>query len=140
LGDLAWKTGANHPLNLAAVLQDETNVGRLSLTFKAQKNGENGEQHLFMRNQRLFMRNDRFPAMCFVHLFLRITKCFLRFLGEDYSKPLCICRDALGKLRYVTASDVNFVFRLAAAQVYTLDPFADKALLDRFSTKVKAIF
>jgi hypothetical protein len=127
LGDLAWKTGANHPLSLAAVLQDEASVGRLSLTFKAQKNGENGEQ-------RLFTRNDRFPDMCFVRLFLRITKRFLRFFGEDYSKPLCICRDTLGKLRYVTASDVNFVFRLAAKQVYTLDPSADKALLDRWSS------
>jgi hypothetical protein len=107
LGDLAWKTGANHPLNLAAVLQDESSVGRLSHTFKAQKNGENGEQ-------RLFTRNDQFPAMCFVRLFLRITKRFLCFLGKDYSKPLCICRNALGKLRYVTASDVNFVFWLAA--------------------------
>jgi hypothetical protein len=72
--------------------------------------------------------------MCFVRLFLRITKCFLRFFGKDYSKPLCICCDALGKLRYVTASDVNFVFRLAATQVYTLDPSADKALLDRWSS------
>jgi hypothetical protein len=50
LGDLSWKTGANHPLNLAAALHDESLVGRLSLTFKAQKNGENGEQHLFTRN------------------------------------------------------------------------------------------
>jgi hypothetical protein len=127
LDDLTWKTSGNLRLTLSAALAAEDSVGRVSLTFKAQKNGENGEEHLFARN-------DSFPAMCFVRLLLRITKRFIRLVGEDHSKPLCICKDALGKLRYITANDINFVFRLAAAKVYNLDPLANKIPLERWSS------
>jgi hypothetical protein len=127
LGDLAWKTGANHPLSLAAVLQKmRLPLVAFPLLSRPKKMGRTVSS--------VCSRAMTVSRLCVLCLFLRITKRFLRFLGEDYSKPLCICRDALGKLRYVTASDVNFVFRLAATQVYTLDPSANKALLDRWSS------
>jgi hypothetical protein len=55
-------------------------------------------------------------------------------LGEDHTKPLCLCRDSLGLIRYLTSTDVGFVFRRAASAVYKLDPTADAKSLSLWSS------
>jgi hypothetical protein len=127
LADIVWKTGSSIRLSLSEALADEGSVGRAMLTFKAQKNGDNGAT-------RLFTRNDRFPDMCFIRCLLRIVKRFIRLVGANSDKPLCICQDALGKLRYITSNDINYVFRRAAAAVYKLDPIADVKSLTLWSS------
>jgi hypothetical protein len=127
LADIVWKTTHNIRLSLADALADEDSVGRALLTFKAQKNGENGAS-------RLFTRNDSYPDMCFIRCLLRIVKRFIRLVGADSDKPLCVCRDALGKIRYITSHDINYVFRRAAAAVYNLDPIADAKSLTLWSS------
>jgi hypothetical protein len=59
LDDILWQTPTKVRLSLASALANEHAVGRATLTFKAQKNGDNGAT-------RLFARNDSFPNMCFV--------------------------------------------------------------------------
>jgi hypothetical protein len=127
LDDILWQTSAKVRLSLPSALADERAVGRATLTFKAQKNGDNGAT-------RLFTRNESFPDMCFIHLLLRIVKRFLRLAGDDHTKPLCICLDALGKLRYITSSDISYVFRRAASAVYKLDPILDVSSLSLWSS------
>ena len=127
LNDIVWKTSNNVRISLHSALANADLVGRISLTFKAQKNGDNGAT-------RLFTRNDQFPSMCFIRLLVRIVKRFVRLVGEDFTKPLCVCLDALGKLRYITSSDISYVFRRAAAVVYKLDPIADAKSLALWSS------
>ena len=127
LADIIWKTASSVRLSLSDALANEASVGRAILTFKAQKNGDNGAT-------RLFTRNHSFPAMCFIRNLLRIVKRFIRLVGATSDKPLCICQDALGKLRYITSNDINYVFRRAAAAVYKLDPVADAKSLTLWSS------
>jgi hypothetical protein len=127
LDDILWQTPTKVRLSLASVLANEQAVGRATLTFKAQKNGDNGATHLFTRN-------ESFPDMCFVRLLLRIVRRFLRLVGEDHTKPLCLCRDPLGSIRCITSTDISFVFRRAASAVYKLDPTADAKSLSLWSS------
>jgi hypothetical protein len=127
LADIIWKTSHSIHLTLHDALADEDSVCRVMLTFKAQKNGDNGAQ-------RLFTRNYNFPDMCFIRCLLRIVKRFIRLVGADSTKPLCVCQDVLGKLRYITSNDINYVFRRAAAAVYKLDPVADAKSLALWSS------
>jgi hypothetical protein len=62
LDDIIWQTPTKVRLPLDSVLANESAVARATLTFKAQKNGDNGAT-------RLFTRNDYFPDMCFIRLF-----------------------------------------------------------------------
>jgi hypothetical protein len=127
LADIVWKTANSVRLTLQDALLDEGSVGRILLTFKAQKNGDNGAA-------RLFTRNTGFIPMCFIRNLLRIVKRFIRFIGADSDKPLCICQNSLGKLHYITSNDINYVFRLAASAVYKLDPAADAKSLGLWSS------
>ena len=127
LDDILWQTPTKVRLPLSSVLADESAVGRATLTFKAQKNGENGAT-------RLFTRNDSFPDMCFIKLLLRIVRRFLRLVGEDHAKPLCLCRDPSGSIRYIASTDISFVFRRAASFVCKLDPTKDAKSLSLWSS------
>jgi hypothetical protein len=57
--------------------------------------------------------------MCFIRNLLRIVKRFIRLVGADPDKPLCICHDALGKLKYITSNDINYVFVVPPPQFST---------------------
>ena len=127
LADIVWKTPTQVNLSLHAVLASEDSAGRVSLTFKSQKNGDNGAI-------RLFTSNPHKPDLCFIRNLLRIVKRFIRLLGADSDKPLCICQNALGKLHYITNNDINYVFRRAAAAVYKLDYVADAKSLALWSS------
>jgi hypothetical protein len=127
LDDILWQTPTKVRLPLSSVLADESAVGRATLTFKTQKNGDNGPT-------RLFTRNDSFPDMCFIRLLLRIARRFLRLVGEDHTKPLCLCRDSSGLIRYITSTDISFVFRRAASFVHQLDPAKDAKSLSLWSS------
>jgi hypothetical protein len=127
LDDILWQTPTKVRLPSSSVLADESAVGRAALTFKAQKNGDNGAT-------RLFTRNDSFPDMCFIRLLLRIARRFLRLVGEDHAKSLCLCRDSSGLIRCITSTDIGFVFRPAASFVYQLDPTKDAKSLSLWSS------
>jgi hypothetical protein len=127
LADIIWKTASSVRLSLKDALAHEDTVGRVILTFKAQKNGDNGAT-------RLFTRSHSFANMCFIRNLLRIVQRFIRLVGADSDKPLCICQDALGKLKYITSNDINYVFRRAAAAVYKLDPVRDAKSLALWSS------
>jgi hypothetical protein len=118
LADVVWKTTHNIGLSLADALANEDSVGRALLTFKAQKKGENGAT-------RLFTCDDSYPDMYFIRCLLCIVKRFIRLVGADADKPLCVCCDALGKIRCITSNNVNYVFRRAAAEVCNLDAAAN---------------
>ena len=55
-------------------------------------------------------------------------------MGEDLTKPLCICLDPLGKIRYIISSDISYVLRRAASAIYKLDPILDAVSLSLWSS------
>ena len=127
LPDILWQTSTKVRLSLHEVLANQTLFGCAILTFKAQKNGDNCAT-------RLFTANSADSPMCFIRCLIRIVRRFLRLVGGDLTKPLCICLDPLGKLRYITSSDISYVLRRAASAVYKLDPVLNAAALSPWSS------
>ena len=73
-------------ISLQDTLTDEDSVSKVILTFKAQKNGDNGASCLFACNH-------TFTVRCFIRCFLPIVKCFILLLiGANSNKLLCICQ------------------------------------------------
>ena len=101
-------------------------VGRIFLTYKTQKNGKNGEK-------RQHTRNASTTAPCHVTSAMRIVQRFIRLIGHKRHVPLCVYRHDNGTIRYITASNIEYIFRLAAAHVYKLDPVKDSDHLRRWS-------
>jgi hypothetical protein len=91
-------------------------IHRARITFTHQKNGNNGEQQLFVRNA-----NN--SSLCFVTLLLRIFKRFIFLLGwEATATPLAIYQTPAGNICAITACEINVAMRATAAAVYGFHP------------------
>jgi hypothetical protein len=91
-------------------------IHRARIIFTHQKNGNNGEQ-------RVFVRNANNSTLCFVTLLLRVFKRFIFLLGwEATATPLAIYQTPTGNICAITADDINVAMRATAAAVYGLHP------------------
>jgi hypothetical protein len=91
-------------------------IHRALITFTHQKNGNNGEQ-------RVFMRNTNNTTLCFVTLMLCIFKRFIFLLGwEATATPMAIYQTPASDICAITANDINVAMRATASAVYGLDP------------------
>jgi hypothetical protein len=120
LGDLEFTTKDKKYLSLSEVLQalakeDHEFVYRITLTFRFQKNGENGQV-------KSFIRNDKKPHLCFVRAMLAILLNFIELAGHHYTKPLAIYKDENGVVRALDSSIIEENMRDAAANVYNINP------------------
>jgi hypothetical protein len=92
LADVVWKTTHNIRLSLADALADEDSAGPALLTSKAQKNGEK-RRHPPLHPQRQLSCHVLHPQSP------PIVKRFIRLVGANSNKPLCVCpNNALGKI------------------------------------------
>ena len=66
---------------------------------------------------------------------IRIIQRYTR-LGNrhDHKAPIAIFKDDTGKVKFITALEIESTLRAAAASTYDLDPVKDKALLQLFSS------
>ena len=91
------------------------------ITFRTQKNGEHGEEHLFTRNK-------SGSGKCFIAAMEQIIQRFVHLRGScDTTTPLalyCATEGATPKL--ITAAETERVMRNTAARVCKLDPRKDK--------------
>jgi hypothetical protein len=102
-------------------------VTKLRITFRTQKNGENGEE-------KLFARNARPQGCCCVRAAIRVVERFHRLRGSvDLTTPLAIFRAADGQCCLITSDLVEREMRKLAAKVYHLDPVKDRTALQRWS-------
>jgi hypothetical protein len=120
LGDLEFTTIDKKFLPLETVLSALANdnhelVFRITLTFRFQKNGENGQEKSFIRN------NEK-PHLCFVRAMLAILVNFITLAGRDFTKPLAIYKDANGIIQTLDNSIIEDNMRDAAAHVYNINP------------------
>jgi hypothetical protein len=101
-------------------------VGRDFVRYRTQKNGENGEE-------RQHTRNPNTSAPCHITSMMRVVQRFDRLVGLRHNVPLSVYRHTDGTVRNITASIVESTFRMAAAQVYKLDPVNDSEHLRKWS-------
>jgi hypothetical protein len=102
-------------------------VTKLRITFRTQKNGENGEE-------KLFARNEKPQGCCCVRAAIRVLERFQRLRGNsDFTTPLAIYRTTDGQCRLITSDLVEREMRKLAAKIYHLDPIKDREALQRWS-------
>jgi hypothetical protein len=97
------------------------------IKFRTQKNGQNGEEKLFLRNT---------SGKCFPSAMIRIIRRFIRLRGaNDLQTPLAVYySDIPGKsTTFITAPDIEGAMRRVASRVYHLDPVKDQETLRKWS-------
>jgi hypothetical protein len=90
-------------------------MGEVTITLRTQKNGSNGEE-------RSYVRNELNTKLCYVRLTTEILARFIRLVGWNYTTPLAVHSAGPGIVQYITATDIELVMRTAASHVYNLDP------------------
>ena len=127
LQDVQCSTASNQMLTLQAALQNPNKVGCIRLRFEEQKNGENGEK-------KLFVRNHKNPAICFVRNFMQILLRHAKLTKAHPNLPLSVYRHSDGHIYNITSADVETCIREAAAKLFNLDPVANRAELQMWSS------
>ena len=105
-------------------------IARIWVRFKTQKNGENGQEIMWIATDDLSRKN-------FVRPMYNIIKRFVTLRGShDVITPLSIFQTKTGQIRLITAKDVESQMRLAAINVYKLNPkkAGDKEILQKWSS------
>ena len=131
LADVRCTTAAEaHITTVLQAVATPTVVGNIHLRFEEQKNGNNGEWKLFVRN------TDN-PALCFVTSFLNILARFFALIGPERTEfPLSIYRTVNGSnatVLNITTADVERSLRAAASTLFNLHPIVNKRELQLWS-------
>lgn len=103
------------------VVADEDRVEKLKILWKFQKNRRNNEPVSYKRN-----RNSEF---CMVTTNISMIK-RARRLGQREDLPLCVYRDANGRMKYLTSSDLTKYIREVAKAAH---PSMTKKEIMKFS-------
>jgi hypothetical protein len=131
LSDIKFKlmSGQYIPASQLGDIPITNPVVRVWVTHSWQKNHDNGEQ-------RLFVRNERVKGRCACRAWERIVRRFLRIRGpNDEVTPLALFLPKLGtEPHLVTSADIDKVMRNTASRVYNLDPIRHKTELQRWSS------
>jgi hypothetical protein len=126
LEDVECLTITNQRISHQQAIAAPETVGSVKLRFEEQKNGENGEK-------KLFVRNNNKPHICFVENFMQILARHNKLSGNP-KQPLSIYRSEQGKVTNVTTANVEASIRAAATKLYNLDPIANKKELQMWSS------
>jgi hypothetical protein len=121
INDIRVEDGSRRRFRGFACLKLSPNeVRQMWITFRTQKNGNNGEQRLFTR----VVKDGR---RCFVQAMYRILGRFQRLRGtEDVVTPLALYKHTDGSVRLVTPNKIEHNMRLLASRVFGLDPIKNK--------------
>jgi hypothetical protein len=90
----------------------ENDVDQIYLTWRFQKNLNNGESLPFSRN-------DKTPGRCFVRSALRARDRAQR-LGVSATTPMAVYRDTDGTVKHISDKDVEHILRAAAKKVHNV--------------------
>ena len=125
--DVQCTTESSQILSLQEALQTPTKVGSIRLRFEEQKNGENGET-------KLFVRNHKNAAICFVTNFMQILLRHAKLAKSNPKLPLSIYRTNEGRTCNITSADVEHRIRNAASKLFNLDPITHRTELQKWSS------
>jgi hypothetical protein len=123
LADVKCSTDAGAAVTIPDAVATPTSVGRIHLRFEEQKNGDNGEWKLFVRN------HSNLP-LCFVKAFLQILTRYSNLVGLTRPEfPLSIYRrdhSPDSPIFNITTADVERSLRAVASVLFDLDPIRNK--------------
>ena len=110
-------------------LVDWNDVQKVWLRFRTQKNGDNGQEKLFVRN------TNPNATCCVVSALSRIFRRFRILMGAwRTGVPLAVYQPApYHEARMITAPQIEHAMRVSAAELYSLDPQTNKKDLQRWS-------
>ena len=86
------------------------------------------------RRKTLFVRNTKNPSVCFVTNFMQILRRHAKLTNSNPKLPLSIYKHQDSRTCNITSADVENCIRGAAAKVFNLDPVANKAELQMWSS------
>jgi len=103
-------------------------VRKMWITFRTQKNGDNGEK-------KLFTRNPDPSGHCFVSAMYRVYHRFKALVGAwNVAIPLAVYQDPQSKeVLLLTTKDIETSIRAVAAITYSLHPRTNRKELTRWS-------
>ena len=131
LADVRCSTDAGASVPIALAVSQPSEVGKIHLRFEEQKNGDNGEW-------KLFVRNHSNPPLCFVTAFLQILTRYYTLVGPTRPEfPLSIYRCGASTdcpIMNITTTDVERSIRAAASKLYSLDPVLHRQELQLWSS------
>ena len=132
LADVQCLSSSHAWLTISQAAAAPTLVDQIKLRFDEQKNKDNGEW-------KLFVRNTSNSNLCFVTSFLRIIQRYLTLVGTSETLPLSVYRHSpnIGSSKPVvlniTTARVETALRTAAAQAYSLDPIKHRKQLQLYA-------
>ena len=127
LGDFRFKDRHGRFLSHEQALSlPRPEVGSVLVTWRYQKNGQNGET-------KKIVRNDQAPKYCGVTRALDIIARFVRLAGYRHDIPLAVYKTADGHMLAICDRDVEKCMRHLASIVYNLDPEKDSQELQKWS-------
>jgi hypothetical protein len=127
LADVQCKNSTNQIMSIAEALANPDIVGSVNLRFEEQKNSENGEKKLFVRN------TDK-PHICFIKNFVQIIQRHAKLTDSNPTIPLSVYRHTNGSVCNITSIDVETLMRQAASELFNLHPIKNKAELQMWSS------
>ena len=114
-------------MTIQEALSNPTKVGCIRIRFEEQKNGENGEKTLFVRN-------PKNTAICFVHNFIQILRRHAKLAHSNPNLPLSLYRHSNGRICNITSADVETCIRKAASKLFNLHPITNRTELQMWSS------
>lgn len=100
-------------------------IKKMFITFRVQKNGQDGEE-------RLHARNTNKGGRCFVASMYRIITRFVALQCDPNITPLGVYRQAGGTTRLITSKEIEEYMQSLAAEVYQLDPTKDRKAIQKW--------
>ena len=99
------------------------------IVFCTQKNGSNGEKHLFSKNHKV-------GSKCFVKAMMHVLYCFVCLMGaDDFTTPLAIFSPGPGVAPHlITSTKIESIMHKVASWLYNLNPVKDQKDLQHWST------
>ena len=136
IGDFIYGTNTRMRMSAieAAAYGGPDVIERCWITFRTQKNGQNSEERLFVRNTNAASR------FCFVTATLKIVRRFIRLRGtDDTTTPLALYRElSTGRTVLVTSNVIEKVMRQCAMVVHKVKNDAELQLFSAHSLRVGA--
>jgi hypothetical protein len=97
-------------------LSSRDSVAYTDVTWRTQKNGDNGENGLFARNRAT-------PEIDAITAWLSIVDRFIRLLGNRNDIPLGVyCNKITGEVYMITSAEIDPTMQSLATEIYKLDP------------------
>jgi hypothetical protein len=123
--DITFLTARRAKIPTRTAIRNRSRIGRIQLTWRYQKNGDNGQRKTFTRGKTIDMAN------CLADIIENFLKLCPR---APQNIPVGVYKDTVGHVSYIHDALINDLLQEAAIEVYNLDPIQDKVFISCFTS------